>query len=74
MQNDSDLGENQPDTYEPPPPQSRAPQYGAPQYGASPIYPNEPYRYREEVTEFLAEHLMIARRSEFSSASCLMRN
>ena len=49
MQDDSDLNENQPHTYEPPPPQSRAPQYGAPQYGASPIYPNEPYRYREEV-------------------------
>ena len=49
MQDDSDLSENQPHTYEPPPPQSRAPQYGAPQYGASPIYPNEPYRYREAV-------------------------
>ena len=44
MQDDSDSGENQPHSYEPPSPRSHAPQYGA-----SPMYPNEPYRYREEV-------------------------
>ena len=74
MQGDSDLSENQPHTYEPPPPQSRAPQYGAPQGGASPIFPNEPYRYREEVYGIFSGTPYERASIGVQQRSCSMRN
>lgn len=45
MQDDSESHETEPRSYESPAPQFHSPRYGP----SSPIYPNEPYRYREQI-------------------------